>query len=251
MLESPGCCKCTHATHRYTIYSQRRALNNCGRRILFNNWISRHQSGIMAIKLSSQYILLSWCPQLSQARRIAIIWCHRRGHGPLLLIMCRRHDIPTCNSGSADRAWPAELLFCIPCSTNYKHWDSTELRRKGASGVKNNKGGMAKHNLITIEPVSVFWWLPVFTPAGLRTSVNFYDWLWSWALTGWNAAWALCEVFLSPLCEPPRPRQRWGNPSGEKSMSPPRLPGIKIQWRGQIDLKLDHDKGKEVLVWWL
>ena len=69
---------------------------------------------------------------------------HRRGHGPMLVIMCRRHDILTCNYGSADRHWAAELLFCIPCSTNYKHWDSTE--------PENNKG-MAKHNLITITSV--------------------------------------------------------------------------------------------------
>ena len=127
-------------TRHTQIYSQRRALNNCGRRILFNNWISRHQSGIMA-ELSSQYILLSWCPHSflsSQDCHYLMPTRHLGGHGPVLLIMCRRHDIPTCNSGSADRAWPAELLFCIPCSTNYKHWDSTQLRSAQEGGVKNN-----------------------------------------------------------------------------------------------------------------
>ena len=127
-------------TRHTQIYSQRRALTNCGRRILFNNWISRHQSGIMA-ELSSQYILLSWCPHSflsSQDCHYLMPTRHLGGHGPVLLIMCRRHDILTCNSGSADRAWPAELLFCIPCSTNYKHWDSTQLRSAQEGGVKNN-----------------------------------------------------------------------------------------------------------------
>ena len=61
---------------------------------------------------------------------------------PVLLIMCRRHDILTCNS--ADAAGPrhaAELLFCIPCSTNYKHWgrDSTQQWNGTRRGIKNNK----------------------------------------------------------------------------------------------------------------
>ena len=35
----------------------------------------------------------------------------------------------------------AELLFCIPCSTNYKHWgrDSTQQWNGTRRGIKNNK----------------------------------------------------------------------------------------------------------------
>ena len=69
-----------------------------------------------------------------------------------------------------------------------------------------------------------------------------------WLEPGMRPGPGVWSVFIPTLS---RPRQRWGNRSGEKSLSPPRLLGIKIQWRSQIDLKLDHDRGKEVLVWWL
>ena len=110
---------------------------------------------------------------------------------------------------------------------------------------------MFKHGLVKLSPVSVFWWLPVFTLAGSRTSVNFYDWLWSSVLTGGMRPGPTRRRELCVKCfysHSVSQQTEWGNQSSEKSVSPPRLLGINIQWLSQIDLKLDHERVEEVLM---
>ena len=122
----------------------------------------------------------------------------RCGQGPVLFIMFRRHAILTCNS--ADRAgalhyMPLNYFFAFPAQqiTNTGGDSTPDMRALNETrrGIKNNKGmaNCAQHSSLISE--AVYFDDGQFLPsaAGLRTSVNFYDWLLSSVLTGGMRRW--------------------------------------------------------------